>query len=253
MFGRSAAEPAGAGADARRASRRRRWSWCGRRSPTAGADGLSATECSERTGLARVSARRYLEQLVAAAGGRRPAAVRHRRAGRSAGSRCGAARPADAADARTETTVSAAMLTSSGRVGDAAPMTIVVGYVPTPEGEAALTAAITEARLPRGAAARRQQLARRLPGRQPRSPPRTRSTTVRARLDEAGVVYEIDQLVRGHEASEELVEAADRVKASLIVIGLRRRTPTGKLITGSQAQRILLDANCPVLAVKAPH
>jgi response regulator of citrate/malate metabolism len=30
----------------------------------AGTDGLSATECSERTGLARVSARRYLEQLV---------------------------------------------------------------------------------------------------------------------------------------------------------------------------------------------
>ncbi len=30
----------------------------------AGAEGLSATECSERTGLARVSARRYLEQLV---------------------------------------------------------------------------------------------------------------------------------------------------------------------------------------------
>ncbi|MFD2094082.1 response regulator [Blastococcus deserti] len=31
----------------------------------AGGEGLSATECSERTGLARVSARRYLEQLVA--------------------------------------------------------------------------------------------------------------------------------------------------------------------------------------------
>jgi response regulator of citrate/malate metabolism len=31
----------------------------------AGTDGLSATECSDRTGLARVSARRYLEQLVA--------------------------------------------------------------------------------------------------------------------------------------------------------------------------------------------
>ncbi len=30
----------------------------------AGQSGLSATECSERTGLARVSARRYLEQLV---------------------------------------------------------------------------------------------------------------------------------------------------------------------------------------------
>ena len=31
----------------------------------AAGEGLSATECSERTGLARVSARRYLEQLVA--------------------------------------------------------------------------------------------------------------------------------------------------------------------------------------------
>ena len=31
----------------------------------AGQEGLSATQCSERTGLARVSARRYLEQLAA--------------------------------------------------------------------------------------------------------------------------------------------------------------------------------------------
>ena len=59
--------------------------------------------------------------------------------------------------------------------------------------------------------------------------------------------------MRGHDASEEVVDAADRVQASLIVIGLRRQTPTGKLITGSQAQRILLDARCPVLAVKASY
>ena len=129
-------------------------------------------------------------------------------------------------------------------------MTIVVGYVPTPEGEAALTAAINEAQ-------RREEPLHVLNTSRGDSLADSRFLgesaveAVRARLDQSGVVYEIEQLVRGHEASEELVETADRVHASLLVIGIRRRSPTGKLITGSQAQRILLDANCPVLAVKA--
>ena len=131
-------------------------------------------------------------------------------------------------------------------------MTIVVGYVPTPEGEAALAAAITEAQ-------RREEplhvvnAARGDAQSDPRFASEDTLDEVRALLDRSGVAYEIKQFVRGQEASEEIVEAADRLQASLIVIGLRRRTPTGKLITGSQAQRILLDANVPVLAVKAPH
>jgi nucleotide-binding universal stress UspA family protein len=131
-------------------------------------------------------------------------------------------------------------------------MTIVVGYVPTPEGEAALDAAIAEARLrdqplhvinsSRGDAYVDDRFASKeaLDG-------------VRARLTESGIVYEVEQEVRGREAAEEVVDAAARLKASLLVIGMRRRTPTGKLITGSSAQRILLDAPCPVLAVKASY
>ncbi|MET1038318.1 MAG: universal stress protein, partial [Aeromicrobium sp.] len=38
--------------------------------------------------------------------------------------------------------------------------------------------------------------------------------------------------------------------ASLIVVGIRPRTPVGKLLLGSVAQRLILDAECPVLAVK---
>ena len=60
-------------------------------------------------------------------------------------------------------------------------------------------------------------------------------------------------LVRGNEPSVDLIEVAEEVNADFIVIGLRRRSPVGKLILGSNAQRILLEAPCPVLAVKAEN
>jgi nucleotide-binding universal stress UspA family protein len=75
--------------------------------------------------------------------------------------------------------------------------------------------------------------------------------TIEGRLDAAGVNHEVRQLVRGNDPSEDLIAVAEEVGAEFIVIGLRRRTPVGKLILGSNAQRILLDASCPVLAVKA--
>ena len=74
---------------------------------------------------------------------------------------------------------------------------------------------------------------------------------VRDKLDASGVTYELEQKFQGDDPAAQLVDTADRLRASLLVIGMRRRSPTGKLLTGSQAQRILLDANCPVLAVKA--
>ena len=65
-----------------------------------------------------------------------------------------------------------------------------------------------------------------------------------------GLALEVRQLVRGNEPAEDLISVANETDADLIVIGLRRRTPVGKLILGSNAQRILLDAPCAVLAVK---
>jgi nucleotide-binding universal stress UspA family protein len=65
------------------------------------------------------------------------------------------------------------------------------------------------------------------------------------------VSHEIRQLVRGMDPADDLIQVAADVQADFIVIGLRRRSPVGKLILGSNAQRILLDASCPVLAVKS--
>ena len=74
-----------------------------------------------------------------------------------------------------------------------------------------------------------------------------------AELDGSGLDDEITHNVQRKDPSDVLVDIAEETNAELIVIGLRRRTPVGKLILGSQAQRVLLDANCPVLAVKAPR
>ena len=130
--------------------------------------------------------------------------------------------------------------------------TVVVGYVPKPEGEAALDRAIEEAKL-RGA---KVVVVNSHRGGHEFDAPAARQAEdemqqVKARLDEAGIEHDVRQLVRGFEPAEDLIGIADDSDAELIVIGLRRRSPVGKLILGSNAQRILLDAKCPVLAVKA--
>jgi nucleotide-binding universal stress UspA family protein len=69
------------------------------------------------------------------------------------------------------------------------------------------------------------------------------------RLDEAGVDYE----VRG-EVSEErgkaIVKIAESVGADRVLVGGRKRSPTGKAVFGSTAQEVLLSAPCPVTFVR---
>ena len=129
--------------------------------------------------------------------------------------------------------------------------TVVLGYVPKPEGEAALAASIAEAQLRKadlvvvnshrvhhGDAEAEERLQAEL-------------DEVRSRVEEAGVKVDVRRPETGLEAAEDLLSIVEEVSADLVVIGLRRRTPVGKLILGSNAQRILLDAHCPVLAVKS--
>ena len=130
--------------------------------------------------------------------------------------------------------------------------TIVVGYVPKPEGRAALRRAAEEARL-RGLSlvVVNSHRGGREFDRGDAIQSEAQLKEVNDELDKAGVEHEVRQLVRGMDPAEDLVNVAAEVGAEFIVIGLRRRSPVGKLILGSNAQRVLLDAPCPVLAVKA--
>jgi nucleotide-binding universal stress UspA family protein len=128
-------------------------------------------------------------------------------------------------------------------------MPIVVGYVPTPEGHAALDRAIEEAvlrhqRLVVVNSSRGESLVDK------RFASDADWQSVEHRLTASGVDHELTQLVESKDAADQILRLAHDLNADLIVIGLRRRTPVGKLILGSQAQSILLEAPCPVLAVK---
>jgi len=116
---------------------------------------------------------------------------------------------------------------------------IVVGYSARAEGRAALTRALSEARL-RGAALIVVNTS-----------PDAEAAGLVDELTASGLKYEIKTATDSQDSAEELIRTAETAEADFIVIGLRRRSPVGKLLLGSNAQRVLLDAACPVLAVKA--
>ena len=70
------------------------------------------------------------------------------------------------------------------------------------------------------------------------------------RLLDSKIACESILSVRGLEAGEDLVQLADEKKVDEIIIGVRRRSKVGKLIFGSTAQFVILNAPCPVVSVK---
>lgn len=130
-------------------------------------------------------------------------------------------------------------------------MTILVGYISSPEGDAALERAVHITRthatdlvvlnVARGDAV--------LEAKRLYDDPAARLVE---RLDGTGVPYVLRRELISRPAAEAILQIVDEVQPEILVIGLRKRSATGKLLFGSTAQRILLDAPCDVLAVKAP-
>jgi nucleotide-binding universal stress UspA family protein len=120
-------------------------------------------------------------------------------------------------------------------------MTIVVGHLATHEGQEALNTAVTEAR------ERKVPLVVVTSGKRPLEECQAETDELVGRLG-PDVDVRVEQGTG--DLAEDLIRTATRTGAGLIVIGLRKRSPVGKLILGAGAQRILVEAPCPVLAVK---
>ncbi|OLZ39829.1 universal stress protein [Natrinema saccharevitans] len=72
---------------------------------------------------------------------------------------------------------------------------------------------------------------------------------IRDVLEEHGVDYEIRGAVGEHGPS--IVDLAESADADRVIVGGRRRSPTGKAIFGSTAQEVMLSAPCPVTFVRS--
>lgn len=73
---------------------------------------------------------------------------------------------------------------------------------------------------------------------------------VRDQIKDDTVTYNVQLLVTSLESGEQLVKFADEEKVDLIFLGIIKRSKVGKLLFGSTAQYVILQAPCPVVTVK---
>lgn len=131
-------------------------------------------------------------------------------------------------------------------------MSIVVGYIDTAEGNAALNRAIAEAKL----RDEKVVVLHSAVGGAGQTAEEALATAdaidaVQARLDAEGVDYSTHDYVRGNSPAQDIMAAVRDHAGTMIVIGIRTRSATGKLLLGSNALDILHDTTVPVLCVKA--
>ncbi|CCH77410.1 putative universal stress protein [Nostocoides japonicum T1-X7] len=129
-------------------------------------------------------------------------------------------------------------------------MTVAVAHSDTPRGQAALRAAAEEAVL------RNQDLAvLHIVGgvdEVQHNDPAVTDQVAAQLADIAGLTWTLRTAPEGFDTAEALLDEAEEVGATLLVIGSRHRTRVGKMFLGSTVQRVLLESTIPVLVVKVP-
>ena len=126
-------------------------------------------------------------------------------------------------------------------------MTVLVAYNESPQGEAAMRAAVAEA-------VRRQQglavlvLTPQAGAKVPAALAHLLDS-VPGTVSVAPITFRTEQA----DVADAIVDQAEAVAADLVVIGSRKHSSVGKFLVGSTTQRVLLDSPAPVLVVKAGY
>lgn len=131
-------------------------------------------------------------------------------------------------------------------------MSLILGFIDTPEGWAAARYAVSEARM-RNVPIVAVNSMRGGSSEDVDDYVAINQATERLEkmLTDEGVDFQVKEYVRGLTPSEDLIAASQEFDGDLIVIGIRKRSSTGKLLLGSNALEILHDADVPVVCVKA--
>ena len=74
--------------------------------------------------------------------------------------------------------------------------------------------------------------------------------SVKSQIEAENVNYNTQLVVTQQESGEKLVAFADEQDCDLIFLGIIKRSKVGKLLFGSTAQYVILNAPCPVVTVK---
>ena len=127
-------------------------------------------------------------------------------------------------------------------------MTVVLGYVKTDEGRAALATALDLLQEGERLVVINKSEPDDLGG---EFSEEQEADAFHDRLAEQGVDAEVLTLTAADEPADVIVSQAIASRARLVVIGMRRRSPVGKMLLGSTAQAVLFNAPCPVVTARA--
>lgn len=124
---------------------------------------------------------------------------------------------------------------------------ILLAYVPSATSEAAFDFAVEEAE-------RRDASLLVLASERAPDPRKARGITdqrpLQERLEETGLGFELRTVPKRDDPADDILDAVEHDDVDLVILGIRKRTPIGKILLGSTSQRVAIESPVPVVMVK---